>query len=208
MLIPIHADITRKALEKTFDPKVLEIVIRANKNQDAIKGQIGHPEYHFDNNKISESQRYLQKQRDSVVILICQMALRSAWVAFGRLLHTAQDFYAHTNYIALWLDQFEGGICPSADEVNPLDELTLSNPQLRSGRLYYPLELLSFIPVIRKTVIPLLPRDSHAWMNLDSPASGEKFPYAFSAAVKRTIAELEYIKGILALEDYDRFING
>ena len=208
MLIPIHAEITRKALEKTFNPRVLEIVIRANKKQDAIKGQIGHSEYHFDNNKILEGQGYLQKQRDIVILSIDRMAMGSAWVAFGRLLHTAQDFYAHTNYVPLWLDQFVGGIWPPVDEIDPLDELTLSNSQLRSGRLYYPLELLSFIPVIKKPVIPLLPRDSHAWMNLDSPASGEKFAYAFSAAVKRTMAELEIIKGILASQDYDRFING
>jgi len=208
MLIPIHAEITRKALEKTFAPKVLEIVIQANKKQDTIKGQIGHSKYHFDNNQISEGLGYLQIQRDIVIVSTDRKKLGSAWVAFGRLLHTAQDFYAHTNYVTLWLDQFNGGIWPSVDEIDPLDEQTLSSAQLRSGKLYYPLELLSFIPLIKKPVIPLLPRDSHAWMNLDSPASGEKFVFAFSAAVKRTMAELELIKGKLALDDYDRFING
>ena len=208
MLIPIHADITRTALERIFAPKVLNIVIQSNKKQDAIKGQIGHSEYHFDNNQISEGHGYIQKQREVVLLSIEQKKLGSAWVAFGRLLHTAQDFYAHTNYVTLWLDQFDEGIWPSADEIDPLDKLILSSPQLRSGKLYYPLEILSFLPVIKKPVMPLLPRDSHAWMNLDSPLTGIKFDYAFSAAVKRTMAELESIKTNLVIDDFERFING
>jgi hypothetical protein len=133
MLIPIHAEMTRKALDKIFDPGVLDHVIRANKKQDAIKGQMGHSEYHFDNNKISESLKYLQEQRDSVFLSLHRKELGLAWVAFGRLLHTAQDFYAHTNYVSLWLDQFEEGAWPSVDEIDPLDERTLSHSRLRSG---------------------------------------------------------------------------
>jgi len=208
MLIPFHVEITRTALEKTFDPKILEIVILANKKQDWLRGQIGHSEYHFDNNEISESHGYIQKQREAVFLSIDRKELDLSWMAFGRLIHTAQDLYAHSNYITLWLDQFDDLAWPSVDEIDPLDDLILSNPQLRSGKLYYPLELLSFIPFLKKLVIPLLPPDSHAWMNLDSPVSGQKFAYAFSAAVKRTMAELEIIKGNLASEEYDRFING
>ena len=37
----------------------------------------------------------------------------------------------------------------------------------------------------------ILPRDSHGWMNLDSPERGPNFPYAFEAAVKRTKIEFE-----------------
>ncbi len=208
MLIPVHADITRHALEKTLTPKVLETVIQANKKQDAIIRQVGHSEYHFDNNQIAGSQGYIQKQRDDVIFSVNRMDLDSAWKAFGRLLHTTQDFYAHTNYVTLWLDQFDQKELPPVGEIDPLDELILSNSLLRSGKLYYPLEILSFIPFIKRIVIPLLPRDSHAWMNLDSPASGKKFAYAFSAAVKRTVTEFEIIKEILPVEVFTRFING
>jgi len=46
-------------------------------------------------------------------------------------------------------------------------------------------------------VIPRLPRDSHAWMNLDSEACGPLFEYAFYAAIKRTRFELETVaKGL------------
>lgn len=208
MLIPIHAEITRLALEKTFTPLVLEKVIRANQKQDAIARQIGYSEIHFDNNQIKEGQAYLQNQRDIVVLSIKRMDLDSAWKAFGMLLHTAQDFYAHTNYVSLWLEKFDDGAWPSADEIDPLDESILSSSLLRSGKLYYPLELLSFIPFIKRLVIPVLPRDSHAWMNLDSPASGRKFEFAFSGAVKRTVVELEMITEKLPVEIFMKFING
>ena len=147
-------------------------------------------------------------QRDAVILSVNRMDWDSAWKAFGRLLHTAQDFYAHSNYVTLWLDQFDNSTWPFADEIDPLNKLILSNSKLRSGKLYYPLELLSFIPIIKKPIIPLLPHDSHAWMNLDSPASGKKFAYAFSAAVKRSMAELEVIKEILPVEVFMKFING
>jgi hypothetical protein len=39
--------------------------------------------------------------------------------------------------------------------------------------------------------MPLLPRDSHGWMNLDAPERGSNFKYAFQAAVKRTTIEFK-----------------
>jgi hypothetical protein len=36
-----------------------------------------------------------------------------------------------------------------------------------------------------------LPKDSHAWMNLDNPRTGPLFPFAIEAAVQRTAAEFE-----------------
>ncbi|MGE5463487.1 MAG: hypothetical protein ACM3PS_09035, partial [Syntrophothermus sp.] len=40
-------------------------------------------------------------------------------------------------------------------------------------------------------VMPLLPRDSHAWMNIDSPDQGFKFEYVIQASIKRTVIEFE-----------------
>jgi hypothetical protein len=62
---------------------------------------------------------------------------------------------------------------------------------LRSGKLYYPLGAFSFVKFLKPIVLPLLPRDSHAWMNLDSPEQGPNFNFAFHAAVKRTRIEFE-----------------
>jgi hypothetical protein len=71
-----------------------------------------------------------------------------------------------------------------------LDELVHS-PDLHSGKLYYPLGVLSFIPLVKRFVIPLLPTDSHAHMHLDSSERGVRFEYAFEAAVKRTRYEFD-----------------
>jgi hypothetical protein len=71
-----------------------------------------------------------------------------------------------------------------------MDKL-IHSPDLHSGKLYYPLEVFSFVPLLKNLVIPLLPRDSHAQMNLDSPERGVRFTYAFEAAVKRTKHEFD-----------------
>jgi hypothetical protein len=114
----------------------------------------------------------------------------SAWAAFGRLTHTAQDFYAHSNYIDLWLARQTDGAIPTPSEVDALDPHLINTPALRSGKVYF-LELLTLILPLKPLVMPFLPHDAHAWMNLDSPAQGPNFKYAFQAAVKRTKIEFE-----------------
>ena len=113
-----------------------------------------------------------------------------AWSAFGRLTHTAQDFYSHSNYIELWLARHPNGTIPNPSEIDPFDQVLINAETLRTGKVY-PLELLSLIPGLKGFVLSLLPRDSHAWMNLDSAKRGPKFAYAFQAAVKRTKFEFE-----------------
>ena len=197
MLIKYHITMTRKALSEHFSPHALEAILAANlKQDDLLTGQIGHDEYHYDNNAIAESDHYLEEQRALTIAALHNEDLASAWAAFGRLIHTAQDFYAHSNYVDLWLAQFNGrddvdGNPPPPAEVDPLVEELIQSPELHSGKLYYPLGLLSFVPLVKKFVIPLLPKDSHAHMNLDSPEQGVRFAYTFEAAVKRTRIELD-----------------
>jgi hypothetical protein len=50
---------------------------------------------------------------------------------------------------------------------------------------------LYFFRRTRALSLRILPKDSHAWMNLDSPAQGFKFDYAIHAAIKRTVIEFE-----------------
>jgi hypothetical protein len=114
----------------------------------------------------------------------------SAWSAFGRLTHTAQDFYAHSNYIEMWLARQPQGVSPSASEVHPMHPDLIHSPALRSGKVYA-LELLTVIPFLAPLVKPWLPRDAHAWTNVDSPARGPRFKYVFQAALKRTKIEFE-----------------
>ena len=64
MLIQYHDSITRKALRGRFSPRALAAVLAANlKQDDLLTGQIGHDEYHYDNNSIAKSDRYLEEQR-------------------------------------------------------------------------------------------------------------------------------------------------
>ena len=108
MLVPIHEEMTREALNAQVSQRALEVIIAANRKQDALSRQIGHDEYHFDNNAIDEGHRYINEQRGFALAALLSPGVLSAWIAFGRLTHTAQDFYAHTNYIPMWLDQHNG----------------------------------------------------------------------------------------------------
>lgn len=186
MLKAVHADILCRALNGTFSSRALEIIIAVNLGQDNFRGWIGHDEWHFDNNAFDKSQAYIDAQRALIRPALEKEKAVEAWQAFGRLTHAAQDFYAHSNYVDLWLAGQSDGERPIPEEIEPLDPALLHSPALRSGKLYYPLEALSFIPGLNRLVIPLLPHDSHAKMNLDSGASGPRYEYAFQAAQKRT----------------------
>ncbi len=186
MLIPHHREILQEALQGKISQNALKIISDANARQDYLRGQIGHDEYHFDNNAFDESYAYIEENHNQIITALKNGLVEEAWKAFGRLSHTAQDFYAHSNYIPLWLAQFDEENIPPASEVIHNDQNILQSPKLHSGKLYYPLELLSYIPPLKKYIMPHLPKDSHAWMNIDSPAQGAIFDYTFAAAVKVT----------------------
>jgi hypothetical protein len=186
-----HRSITMQALQGIFSPAALEVVVAANLGQDSLRGQIAHNEYHFDANAFEKSRVYIEQNRLLIRPALEQGDAFAAQRAFGRLTHGSQDFYAHSNYVTLWLARFPDGGWPPPEAIDPFDGGLLDSPDLRSGKLYYPLEVLSFVPFLRRFVLPLIPHDSHAWMNLDMPEQGVKFPYAIAAAVKRTRYEYE-----------------
>lgn len=206
MLVPIHEEMTREALRAHFSPRALEVILAANRKQDSLRGQIGHDEYHFDNNALDNGQRYINEQRGYVIASLLSPGVISAWIAFGRLTHTVQDFYAHTNYVSMWLDQ-HGGTPPAPPEIDPVQKRLIESPKLHSGKVYLPMDALYFIPFLRKLSLALLPRDSHGRMNLDSPKQGFKFDYARAAAVKRTQHEFDILKKILTPEMFSRFTD-
>lgn len=191
MLVPHHIEITRQALGTDVSPCALEVIIRANVAQDSLRYQLGHDHFHFDNNQFDKSYAYMESQRALVRACLERGDAESAWRAFGRLIHAAQDFYAHSDYIPRWLARFDGGTPPPPPEVDPVLPEILRDPGLRSGKLYYPLEVLAFLPPLRKLVLPFLPPDSHAHMNLDGPNDKGLFDYVFHASVKRTRLEFE-----------------
>jgi hypothetical protein len=193
MLTQYHEQICQKALSSVFRPSALDIIIEANISQDKLRGQIGHPEFHFDDNALEAGYAYIEEQRQIVLYTLnSRDDPTSAWQAFGRLTHTAQDYYAHSNYLSLWADQFPAGELPPPPQVDALNPEISNHPKLRSGHVYF-WEVLAFIPTLRPLTRKILPQDSHANMNLDYPERGPLFPYTFEAAVKRTQYEFELL---------------
>ncbi|HKY56071.1 MAG TPA: hypothetical protein VJM08_17275 [Anaerolineales bacterium] len=191
MLTNYHHQILSEALAECFSPRALSAIARANSHQDRLSGQFGHDEYHVDNNSFEQSNDYIEEQRALVISSLSTNDARSAWSAFGRLTHTAHDFYAHSNYVTLWLSRFKGNTPPAPAEIDPVDPTLLNSADLHSGKVYYPWDALYYFRIFRPFVLSRIPQDSHAWMNLDSPDQGFKFDYALQAAIKRTKIEFD-----------------
>jgi hypothetical protein len=166
-----HTQITTQALQDFFSQRALRAILAANLGQDTLRGQIGHSEYHFDDNDFAGSYAYIAQQSQAILDELDRnegqehVAPLAAWQAFGRLTHSVQDFYAHTNYVRLWCARHPQA---APAQIDPLDEAILKSPERISGRLYYPLEVLAFIPGLEPLVKRFLPRDSHTWMNTES----------------------------------------
>ena len=205
MLIPYHREILQEALQEKISSRALKAISKANARQDYLHGQLGHDEYHFDNNAFDESYAYIEENHVQIRAALKARYVEKAWAAFGRLTHTAHDFYAHSNYIPLWLAQFDEESTPRPIDVDHADQAIITSADLRSGKLYYPLELLSFIPIIKNFVMPRIPKDSHAWMNIDSPKQGKKFDYTFAASVKVTKDEFEKVLAGVSEEERKYF---
>jgi len=208
MLSQYHIGMTREALGEYFSEQALQIITKANINQDRFWGQFGHDEFHFDNNAIDKGNRYINEQRGYILATFIGTGVSTvaAWSAFGRLLHSAQDFYAHSNYVTLWLDA-QNGTPHSSGEIDPLKKDILTSPKLHSGKVYLPMDAIYFIKPLRSFALKLLPKDSHGWMNLDTPEKGFKFDYAISAAVKRTKHEFELLQKMLTPEMLAKFVD-
>jgi len=204
MLSQYHIEIMLASLGDRFSARAMSEIIQANVNQDRLSGLIGHDEFHCDNNAFEKTYSYIEEQRAMVASSLQRGDVRSAWQAFGRFLHAVQDFYAHSNYITLWFDRFDpstgsgqaGQAPPPAPEIAAMDPDIINSPDLRSGKVYLPIEALYLFKSLRPFVKSILPYDSHAWMNLDSPEQGGfKFNYAMHAAIKRTILEFDKTTG-------------
>ncbi|MFN2234852.1 MAG: zinc dependent phospholipase C family protein [Anaerolineales bacterium] len=195
-----HLEICKRALADQFSTKALDVIIKANIGQDKIRYQFKHPQFHFDSNAFEASFNYIEEQRQIILEINHSFnKLQASWQAFGRLTHVVQDFYAHSNYIQLWLNTFQFQEKPTPQQVVAMDMDILRDPQLHSGNVYF-LDWLAFIPGFYAIAHYLTPTDSHTHMNLDHPNRGMQFSYAIEAAVKRTVFEYNQTTALLDSE--------
>ena len=193
MLLEYHAIITRDAIGEFFGKTALREIIAANFKQDAPANLIGKPYLHFDNDKIAESLAYIDRQMMRLAEADGNETVQ--WDAFGRLCHTAQDFYAHSNYVDLWLAENGGTEHTAPAEIDGLDESLLTSPRLRTGSFYLLRDIIYYIPLVKILARKIhIPRFSHEAMHLDDPARGARFEYALAAAVQRT--RFEYRRAV------------
>ena len=193
---PYHKQITIQALENLCSPRALDTIVLANLNQDRLLYLLGgYPHFHFDDSTFSRTYAYLDEQRQIVLAtLLRENDPTPAWEACGRITHALQDFYAHSNYIKLWLETLPPGApLPDPRQVDALRPELLSSPRLFTGRVFLALEILGLIPLLNRLLIPLFPPDTHIRMNLDKPSSGPLFPYAIAAAIQRTRHEFDQL---------------
>jgi len=191
-----HAWITAATLGGEFDALGLEEIIKANTAQDSLLSLLNiAPEHHVDNSRFADAWTYIEKQHLELRATEDDRLQRRA---LGRLLHTVQDLYAHSNYVDLWLACQPPGGTPPAHTIDPLDNAILTDPALRSGSYVPVLGIAYLIPVVGRWLARLyVPEGSHEALNLDSPSRGPRFEYAWASACKRT--RYEYSRAATAV---------
>ncbi len=169
MLKDYHIEICQRAFGETFSSKALDVIIAANLGQDQIRYQFRHPHFHFDSNAFDTSYAYINEQQQMVWNTLKSRAeIKFAWEAFGRLTHTVQDFYAHSNYVQLWVEQHPSGDYPPPPQVNALDPEILQHSDLHSGNVYF-WDWLAFVPGCYSLALRLTPKDfAHSYESRSS----------------------------------------
>jgi hypothetical protein len=180
-----HFEVLERGIGSRVSGRALAAMKAANVGQDSLIGLL-HGEYHFDSSRFADSLAYVERCRTAAAQAASAPV---AWAAFGRLSHAVADFYSHSNYVALWLAA-QGGGTPPVEAINGLDPMFLNHPRLISGSIYLA-DVLYLVPQLRAWIRTWAPRDSHAVMNLDSPAMGPLYPYSIEAAIQRTRAEFD-----------------
>lgn len=192
-----HVEMTQRVLAKYFAPGALREVVRANVGQDSLRGLFGFDAHrHFCDPNLAHSWAYVDAEHALIEDLAAKRGpVAQQRAALGRLLHTVQDFYAHTNYVDLWLTRY--GLAET-DRIDGLDDGLIASPELRVGEWIFWRDSLYYIPVVGRLLRRIwLPAGSHEAVNLDSPARGPRFSLALSTAGQRS--RLEYRRALQAI---------
>lgn len=207
-----HIQLLTESVGTNFSAQALEEIIAGNLGQDSLRYLLGtHPHFHFDDNQIAKGLAYVEEEQTLIRSLGRPIANGEARAhdipdahigamqraAFGRLTHAIHDFYAHSNYVDLWLAEHGGLANSHADEIDGLDANLLNSPQLYTCSFWLWFDTFYLIPGFGPFLHKLYLRPhSHEAMNLDNPGRGPKFAYAMVAAKQRTI------------DEYDRVVDG
>ena len=159
----IHQNISSAALTpQGISEASFQVIDDGNTSQDIPEtAKFSDATHHCDNSKLAESFAYIQERTQFIIEQAFQAhrnqeALKNALYAFGELLHTAQDFYSHTNYIELNLKR-NVSLRPEDIPLFNWDNLKESPPQpagIKSGYFYYE------NPALNEATITFLSRDA------------------------------------------------
>lgn len=193
MIAEYHVRITTEALHHLLGPGSLAAIVRANLGQDRPDRLVGHPEIHCDDSAFAATERYIAHERALAVRASSAGDRPAALRALGRLLHSRQDFYAHSNWVAIWAAQHGGVAQCEAQDVDLCTD-PLAVPGLISGRGNVFEYLAVRAPLAGRLYRRfLLPNTSHEAMNLDDPSRGPLFPFAVAAATRHSRLELDLL---------------
>lgn len=111
---PIHEEITHDALSATFNAANLNLVQRACESQSKPGSEAAsETRRHFGDDNFSKALSYMDRQKRLIIDFAASadtnpMDRARALYHLGLLLHTAQDFYSHTNYVELAAERMKG----------------------------------------------------------------------------------------------------
>lgn len=97
-LITAYYGEKQRSRTKTFE-KVIEVINDANADVDLDKGSGKDAAAHFDSEQFQTGQNRLVLKRQTIVTEILMSNFDVARKETGRLFHTLQDFYSHSNWI-------------------------------------------------------------------------------------------------------------
>lgn len=190
MLARYHDAITRAAIGLHFSAEAYDTLIRANWSQDAVPGLFDEVR-HYTGDTREKAPAYIDEEFARIAELAPQPdRVTELRQAFGRITHTTQDFYAHTNYVDLWLAASGGLDNTTPDQIDGLDDSLRHSPDLILCTFVNWRDWLYYVPLIGDLFRRIyLDPQSHEAMHLDMPSRGPKYHYAAEAARQRTVVE-------------------
>jgi len=109
----IHEEIIKEALDGTICPANIEVIVNGSKFQDKqTEDNSADQQRHFETKTINRSYEYAKREQKKVLNYASDADSNSdsrtrALYHFGMMLHTMQDFYSNTNYLALKIEELD-----------------------------------------------------------------------------------------------------